>query len=102
MIAKSFSMNKIITSAILSAALLSVPSAAVARAPIEGRWVNPKGNVTVRVAPCGEAYCATVVDANAKAKAKAAKGGTAHLIGTQVMRDFKPAGNGVYKGHAFD
>jgi len=95
-------MKKIITQLILSAALVAAPTAALAKAPIEGRWVNPKGNVTVRVAPCGDAYCATVIDANAKAKEKAARGGTAHLVGTQVMRDFKPAGNGIYKGQAFD
>jgi uncharacterized protein (DUF2147 family) len=95
-------MNKIVLTLIAAAALASAPSAAAAKAPIEGRWLNPKGSVTVRVAPCGDAYCATVVEATAKAKAKAERGGTTHLIGTQVMRDFRLAGNGLYKGRAFD
>lgn len=102
MTAKPFFMKKFIAPLILSAALVAAPSAALAKAPIEGRWVNPKGSVTVRVAPCGNAFCATVVEADAKARAKAAKGGTAHLVGTQVMRDFKPTGKGVYSGRAFD
>lgn len=82
--------------------LATLSSGALAKAPIEGRWVNPKGSVMVRVAPCGNAYCATVIEANAKAKATAKKGGTPSLVGTQVMRDFQPAGNGLYKGRAFD
>ncbi len=98
---KPLHMKKNITRIIVAAAL-ALPSAALAKAPIEGRWVNPKGSVTVRVAPCGNAFCATVIDASAKAKATAKKGGTPSLIGTQVMRDFRPAGNGLYKGRAFD
>ncbi len=86
----------------LAAALIALPTAALAKAPIEGRWVNPKGSVTVQVAPCGPAYCATVVDASAKAKATARKGGTPNLIGTQVMSDFRPKGDGTYRGRAFD
>jgi uncharacterized protein (DUF2147 family) len=58
--------------------------------------------VTVRVAPCGDGYCATVIHASAKAKATAKKGGTPNLIGTQVMSDFRARGDGVYKGRAFD
>ena len=88
--------------AMVSAGLLAWPSAALAKAPIEGRWVNPKGSVTVRVAPCGNAYCATVIDASAKAQATARKGGTPSLIGTQVMTDFRPRGDGSFSGRAFD
>lgn len=95
-------MKKIIANWMVAAALFALPSAAFAQAPIEGRWVNPKGSVTVRVAPCGAGYCATVINANAKAKATAKKGGTPRLIGTTVMRDFRPVGNGIYKGQAFD
>ena len=95
-------MNRNILLPALTAALLALPSAALAKAPIEGRWTNPKGNVTVRIGACGDGYCATVIDATAKAKATARKGGTSNLIGTQVMSDFKTGGNGVYKGRAFD
>jgi uncharacterized protein (DUF2147 family) len=87
---------------LMAVALAASPAVASAKAPIEGRWVNPKGNVTVRVAPCGAGYCGTVVDASAKAKATAKKGGTKSLIGTQVMSDFRPRGDGTWKGRAFD
>ena len=52
--------------------------------------------MTVRVAPCGAGYCATVIDAIAKAKATAARAAPPNLIGTQVMSDFRPAGDGIY------
>ena len=50
---------------------------------------------------CGEAFCGTI-DATAKAKATARKGGTATLIGTRILSDVRPQGDGTYKGHAFD
>ena len=102
MAAKPINMKTNIFSVTLMAGLMALPSAAIAKAPIEGRWVNPKGSVTVQVAPCGPAFCATVVDASAKAKATARKGGTANLIGTQVMSDFRARGDGTYRGRAFD
>lgn len=100
--AKCMGMKTNILFVMISAGVLAWPSVALAKAPIEGRWVNPKGSVTVRVAPCGTAYCATVIDASAKAKATARKGGTPSLIGTQVMSDFRPKGDGTYRGRAFD
>ena len=95
-------MNRNIFLPTIAAALIALPSAALAKAPIEGRWVNPKGSVTVKIGTCGAAYCATVIEASAKAKATARKGGTPNLIGTQVMSDLRARGDGVYKGRAFD
>lgn len=100
--AKPINMKKNMLLAALVAGLVASPSAAIAKAPIEGRWVNPKGSVTVKIAACGEGFCGTVVDASAKAKATARKGGTASLVGTQVMSDFRPKGDGIYAGRAFD
>src|SRR5687768_5609794 len=102
MAAKPINMKKNMFLLALSAALLGSASTASAKAPIEGRWVNPKGSVTVQVAPCGPGFCATVIDASAKAKATARKGGTPNLIGTQVMSDFRARGDGTYRGRAFD
>ena len=82
-------------------ALLGAASAAHSAAPIEGRWTNPKGNVVVRVAPCGAAYCGTVIQASSKVKANARKGGTPNLIGKQILTGLKPVGSGRYKGKAF-
>ena len=83
-------------------ALAAAPVAATAKAPLEGQWRNPKGSVTVSVAPCGDAYCGMVVDASGKAKAGARKGGTRELVGTLILSGVRPAGGGEYKGRAFD
>lgn len=87
---------------VIALALLAAPAAASAKAPLEGQWRNPKGSVTVRLAPCGDAWCGTVVDASVKAKASARKGGTRDLIGTRILSAVRPAGSGEYKGRAFD
>jgi uncharacterized protein (DUF2147 family) len=79
-------------------------SAAAARAnDLEGHWENPKHTTVVNVSVCGPGpeYCAVVLKASAKAQANAAKGGTTHFIGTEILR-VKPAGDGVFKGTAFD
>ena len=86
----------------LMTALLSAPVAATAKSGLEGRWRNPKGSVTVKVAPCGDAWCGTVVEASGKAKATARKGGTEQLIGTRILTGVKAAGSNEYKGRAFD
>ena len=80
----------------LVAALLLVQDA-----PIEGRWRNPTGSVTIEVARCGPAWCGTVVAATAEARADAARGGTATLIGTQLLTGLKPAAKGHWKGRLF-
>jgi len=83
-------------------ALAAVPATASAKAALEGQWRNPKGSVTVRLAPCGDSWCGTVVDASSKAKATARKGGTPRLIGTRILSGVRPSGGGEYKGRAFD
>jgi uncharacterized protein (DUF2147 family) len=93
---------KQIAKAALMLALVATPALASARGALEGHWRNPKGSVTVRVSHCGDAYCGTVVEATEKAKATAAKGGTPHLIGTQILSDMRPDGNGSFKGEVFD
>lgn len=100
--AKHMSMKKILSTIAVSALLASSPAPALAKAPLEGQWKNPKGSVVVRVGPCGPAYCGTVVQATAKAREKARQGGTPNLIGTRIMTDMRAVGNGVYKGRAFD
>ena len=86
----------------LLAALGTWPAGAYGKAALEGQWRNPKGSVTVRVAPCGNSFCGTVVDASTKARATARKGGTPQLIGTRILTDVRAAGSGEYKGRAFD
>lgn len=80
----------------------AVPVTASAQASIEGQWKNKKGSVVVRVAPCGNALCGTVVEASEKAKAGARKGGTPNLIGTRILSNMRQTGNGTFKGQAFE
>jgi uncharacterized protein (DUF2147 family) len=87
--------------ALLALALLAVPASAQSSG-FEGRWANPKHTTIVNVSRCGgEDYCAVVVTASAKAQANARKGGTTHFIGTEILR-VREAGNGLFKGTAFD
>jgi uncharacterized protein (DUF2147 family) len=95
-------MNKILAKAALVLIACAVPVTASAQAALEGHWKNPKGSVVVRVASCGDAYCGVVVEASDKAKASARKGGTPRLIGTRILSGMKPAGNGTFRGQAFD
>ncbi len=73
---------------LLAAALLASP--ALAASPIEGRWTNPAGTVTVRIAPCGASLCGRVIGATPEAMAKAAAAGTPRLIGTVLMSRLVP------------
>ncbi len=83
-------------------ALAAAPAAAFSKAPLEGQWRNPKGSVTVRLAPCGDAWCGTVINASGKARASARKGGTAALVGTRILSGVRPIGGNEFKGSAFD
>jgi len=90
-----------------TALALAVSSAAAGAATasvagIEGHWTNPKRTTVVRVSQCARStYCAIVLKATAKAQANARKGGTEHFIGTEILH-VSSAGNGVFKGKAFD
>jgi uncharacterized protein (DUF2147 family) len=83
--------------AILTLAATQAPSTA----SILGRWTNPKGSVTIAIAPCGAALCGTVVAASEEAKADARKGGTTELIGTTLLSDLMPDGKEGWKGKIF-
>ena len=86
----------------LAFALLILAAApAAASTSVEGRWTNPKRSIVIEVGRCGPAWCGTVVWATPKAKAKARKGGTENLVGTRVLSNARPDGNGAYKGRAF-
>lgn len=90
---------------------LTVPAVVVgilATTPVAGQpsrddsvWRNPKNSVHLRVHPCSESRCGTVVWANAKAKADSARGGTPNLVGTELFRDFKEISPKVWRGKVF-
>ncbi len=94
-------MNQIVGSIALLFLAAAASASASAQTSIEGRWTNPKRTVVVDVGRCGAAYCAKVVQASAKAKANARKGGTPNLIGTQILSGLRPVGTGRYKGRVF-
>jgi uncharacterized protein (DUF2147 family) len=73
-------------------------SAASAATPPPGTWANPANSVHVAFKKCGKAICGTVVWANAKAQADAARGGTDRLVGQQLFRDFVETGKGKWDG----
>ena len=86
------------TTIIASLVLAAGPASAQA---LEGQWTNYKRNVVVQVERCGTAYCGRVVQASDKAKAKARKGGTPNLVGTQILTGLIPTGQGKFRGRAF-
>ena len=95
-------LNKAITGLAAIATLSMLATPAIAAGQPTGVWRNAKNSVHVRVAPCaGDGFCGTVVWANDKAKAKAAKAGTRKLIGTQLMREFRQVKPGTWKGRVF-
>ena len=83
-------------------ALLAASAPALAASPLEGSWTNPKGSVTVRIAPCGDdALCGRVTSASAGAKADAAESGTPNLIGTELLSELVSNGEGSWHGLVF-
>jgi len=89
-------MKAILGKAALVLLAATVPVMASAQAAIEGKWANPKHSVVVNVSRCGDAFCGTVSWASAKNRER----GT--TPGTRVLSDLRPAGDGVYKGSAFE
>lgn len=95
-------MKRIFAKAAILALAFAVPASAVAQEPVEGHWKNPKGSVTVKIAPCGRAWCGYVVQATDRAKEGAREGGTDNLIGTQILTGLKKTGDNTFRGQAFD
>jgi uncharacterized protein (DUF2147 family) len=88
-------MKRIILSIAAAALALGTSTSALAQA-IEGKWANAKRSVIVHVARCGDAYCGTVSWASSKNREKGAE------PGTRVLTDLRPAGDGLYKGKAYE
>ena len=88
-------MKRLILSIAAASVALVTPMAASAQA-LEGKWTNPKRNVIVQVARCGDAYCGTVSWASAKNREKGTE------PGTRVLSNLRSQGAGVYKGKAYE
>lgn len=95
-------MKQILVKASLVLLAAAVPAMSTAQTVLTGQWKNPKGSVIVRLTPCGNAICGVVINASEHAKETARKGGTPHLVGTRILSDLRPAGDGSFRGQAFD
>lgn len=89
-------MKRTLTNGALILAAWAMPVGASAQSTLEGRWANPHHTVIVNVARCGGAYCGTVSWATAKNR----EHGT--TPGIRVLTDLRPAGDGTFKGSAYE
>ena len=97
-------MRKLLVACVAAVAALSgVSAAADAAGPAQasGVWRNPKNSVHVRMQPCGNTVCGTIVWASPRAEAKARAAGTPRLVGTQLFREFKQDGPGEWSGRVY-
>lgn len=90
----------------LTAALVLIPASAMAApAPDNAfetsEWRNPKNTVHIRAQNCGTNLCGTIIWASPKARADAAAEGRPELVGTEILRDFKPEGAKVWRGSVY-
>lgn len=88
---------------LLAAALAPAPAAMIApqASPVVGVWANPKGTLTVRTAPCGDALCGIVVWAAATAQADARDAGAGRLVGMQLLQDYRHVGRDSWAGRVY-
>ena len=89
-------MKQILAKAGLILLAFAVPASASSGTTLAGQWRNPHGTIVVRVSPCGNAYCGIISWASAHNREK----GT--TPGTRVLTNLRLAGDGVYKGSAYD
>src|SRR4051794_29565899 len=82
-------------------AALAAASAPLGGRGIIGTWINPAGTVVVTTRRCGPNICGRVVWASARAQEKARAGGTARLVGTELLRDYRPVAPGQWEGQVF-
>lgn len=83
----------------IAAALLN--GAAAPDPALDGIWVNAHKTIKLRLAPCGDAYCATVTWATERARNDARKGSGKELIGSQLLTGLRPTGTGTWRGKAY-
>ena len=75
--------------------------------PQQGRWLTESGNLEVDIAPCGEAFCGTVVKVLANRSMSGAGGELVQadarpVMGMKLLSDLRPAGEGELKGEIYN
>ncbi len=68
---------------------------------IEGLWLNPHGTVAVRTGDCAGRLCGWVAWASPKALRDARDSGVDHLIGTELLENYKNDGSERWSGSVF-
>ena len=68
---------------------------------IVGLWENPRNTVKVQAEPCNGNICGRIVLASDQAIHDARAGGTANLIGTEILRSYRQVGPGRWQGEVF-
>lgn len=88
---------------LLSVLVAAVVLDAAAQQPpdVEGDWRNTRNTIHMRVARCGEAHCASVIWATAKAQRDARKGSDRDLVGSQLLTDLRRQRDGSWRGNAY-
>ncbi|MEO7547185.1 MAG: DUF2147 domain-containing protein [Ramlibacter sp.] len=85
-----------------------VPFAVAQPAPQQlGRWITESGNLEVEIAPCGDAFCGTVVRVIANRSMTApgtemAAADARPALGMTLLRDLRPGGDGEWKGEIYN
>ena len=85
------------TSHLASAHQSAPPAAAQARSV----WINPYNSVKVEIGSCGANLCGWVIWANSEAQQEARDGGTANLIGTELLQNYHSTGANSWQGRVF-
>lgn len=87
---------------LLGAVQASAQAPTAAATPgVVGTWVNPRGTVKVQTGACGDKLCGWVIWANAQAQQDAKDSGVQKLIGTELLQNYRPTGNGKWQGQVY-
>ncbi|WP_106753605.1 DUF2147 domain-containing protein [Pannonibacter carbonis] len=85
---------------------VSLPVAPAMAADAKGEWARPSGTSRIKMAPCGDAICGTLVwlkDPRNDDKNPDASKRSRPLLGSQTVLGMKPTGkNGQWKGKVYN
>lgn len=96
-------MGKIAGALVMLSMMASAAQASTrpAPTPVTGTWLNPRGTVAVKAGDCSGKLCGWVSWASPVALADAAAADVPHLIGTELLQNYRPAGANRWTGRVF-
>jgi uncharacterized protein (DUF2147 family) len=106
MMLRTFLALALVAMALLPGASEALPKPVIAVASgAIGTWINPRGSVKVQTGACTAGkvgtFCGWVVWAAPQALADARDSGVTGLIGTELLRGYRQAGPGLYRGQVY-